>query len=89
MMINAADNVQCVAVMGLSLKLPKVCLYFCTRMHMDRTEALQLEMASCVREWSGVVFSPFVCDWFLWVLFASEGACVVINGPQRRMYAVW
>lgn len=41
MMINAADKVQYVAVIGLSLKLPNVCLYFCATDMISRTEALQ------------------------------------------------
>lgn len=87
-MINAADNVQCVAVMGLSLKLPNVCLYFCAVMHMDLTDALQLERAFCVLACSGEVSSPFDCRCLLVLPSFAEWEWVVRNGPQSKMYAV-
>jgi hypothetical protein len=45
MMIRATDKVQCVAVTGLSLKLPNVWRYFCAMEIIDRTEAQQASNA--------------------------------------------
>lgn len=45
MRIRATDKVQCVAVTGLSLKLPNVCRYFCAMEIIERTEAQQASSA--------------------------------------------
>lgn len=49
-MISAADRVQYVAVIGLILKLPNVCLYFWIMRHIERIEELQFASALTVRE---------------------------------------
>lgn len=49
-MTRAAERVQYVAVMGLILKLPNVCLYFWIMRHIERIEELQFASALTVRE---------------------------------------
>ena len=64
---------QCVAVMGLSLKLPNVRLYFWAMMTIDLTEELQLESALWSRMYSHDVSSPFGSIWDGDVLLLSSG----------------
>lgn len=91
--INAADKVQYVAVMGLILKLPNVWRYFWMMRHIARIEELQLARAFVVREWSGVGFSSWDSSWLVLVVFSvltfalEEG--LFMKGPQRRMKIVW
>lgn len=86
MIINAADKVQYVAVIGLSLKLPNVCLYFCVTEIIDRTEALQAVSAFWEVGFSGA-FSGWSVD-FLFSSFFGDGL-PLRNGPQSRRNAVW
>lgn len=85
-MISAADNVQYVAVTGLSLKLPNVCLYFCAMEIIDLIDAEQALYAFWDVGFSGVFSccsgedlfrSCFLCGWL-----------PLRKGPQRRMNAV-
>jgi hypothetical protein len=50
MMIDAAESMQCVAVIGLSLKLPNACLYFWAMTHIPRAESAHIAMAFCWQE---------------------------------------
>lgn len=88
-MISAADRVQYVAVIGLILKLPNVCLYFWMMRHIERMEELQLAIAFSDREWSCCFSSCGEC-WFVVGfsdLVVAKG--LLKNGPQRSMMVVW
>lgn len=61
MMVRPADKMQWVAVMGLSLKLPKVCRYCWAVMHIARTEVPQAARAFSDRSIS-CDFSPSFCE---------------------------
>lgn len=86
MMISAADNVQYVAVTGLSLKLPNVCLYFCAMAIIDRIDAQQAVNAFWEVRFSGV-FSCCSGDFFWSSLF--EGGLPLRKGPQSKSNVVW
>jgi hypothetical protein len=86
MMISAADNVQYVAVTGLSLKLPNVCLYFCAMEIIDRTDAEQAVNAF----WDVGFSGEFSCCSGEDLAFSSVfgGELPLRKGPHSRMNAV-
>jgi hypothetical protein len=88
MSISAVDNVQCVAVMGLSLKLPNVCRYLCAMQHITRIELLQLERAFAYREFGDCL--SFDCgDCCTVSPFLGDVDCVLeeTNGQQSKITA--
>lgn len=90
MMIDAADSMQCVAVIGLSLKLPNLCLYFWATTHIPRVELAHIAMTSCLQARSDSLSLLFCCDCRSAGLLASWLAGLLLRkGTQSKMYTVW
>lgn len=90
MSISAVDNVQCVAVTGLSLKLPKVWRYLCAMQHITRMELLQLARPFAYRELGGCVwFDCGECRTVPPPLGDEDWLLMETKGQQSRMTAWW